>query len=176
MVSKIQEIANNVGFKGTPQHRIAEPSTVHTLPVVDNSVMTQSNVRTSVDCYVSGQYVHRTGKVIEVTQRYSIFVAYSKGTQMQTMAQIRDRITNDFHAKYGTSFNVTNAFVPGIPVPKDKELEGTPRGEAGPLEMYRGSDMFREMTRYEKSRYEIGTQREMAKMNIKSIKDRYGVR
>ncbi len=176
MVSKIQEIANTVGFRGTPNHRIAEPSTVHTLPVVDNALPTQSNVRTSVDCYVSGQYVHRTGKVIEVTQRYTIFVSYAKGTQMQTMNQVRDRISSDFQAKYGTSFNITNAFVPGLPVPRSKEIEGIGRGVAEPLEMYRGSEMFRDMTRHERARYEIGTQKEMARTNIESIKDRYGLK
>lgn len=176
MVSKIQEIAQTVGFRGTPNHRIAEPSTVHTLPVVDNALPTQSNVRTSVDCYVAGQYVHRSGKVIEVTQRYSIFVSYSRGTQMMTMAQIRDRITNDFQEKYGTGFNITNAFIPGLPVPKEQEIEGIGKGDVEPLSMYRGSDMFRGMTRFERARYEIGTQREIAKLNIESIKKRYGVK
>jgi len=176
MVSKIQELAKTVGFRGTPNHRVAEPSTVHTLPVVDNALPTRSNVRTSVDCYVSGQYVNSTGKIIEVNQRYSIFVSYTRETQMQTMKQIRDRITGDFQEKYGTGFNITNAFVPGLPVPKEQEIEGIGEGGVGQLEMYRGSGMFRDMTRFERARYEIGTQREIAKINIEAIKDRYGVK
>ena len=129
MPSQIQELANTVGFRGTPNNRIAEPSQIQTLPVIDNAVPTQSNIRTSVDCYVSGQYVTRNGKVTEVTQRYTIFVAYSKATQMQTMQQIRDRITSDFQAKYGKTFNVTNVYIPTIPVPKTQELEGIPKAQ-----------------------------------------------
>jgi hypothetical protein len=174
-MSDIRQLANEVGFKGTPNHRIAEPSSVRTLPVIDNSVPTQSNVRTSVDCYVSGQYVQKNGKVTEVTQRYTIFVAYSNQTQMQTMQQVRDRIISDFEAKYGKTFNVTNTFVPGLPVPQ-KDLPGTGAGGVAPLEMYRGSDMFREMTRHERARYDIGTQKKQATVNIGNIKTRYGVK
>lgn len=174
MPTTIGELAKQVGFKGTPQHRMAEPSSVRTLPVIDNASPLASNIRTSVDCYVSGQYVQRDGKVIEVTQRYTIFVAYHKETQFATMQQVRDRIINDFEAKYGKTFNVTNVYVPQLPVPKEKEVEGVGRG--GELRFYEGSDLFKQMTKYEKARYEIGTQRQIASTNISSIRKRYGLK
>lgn len=170
----IREIASQVGFKGSSRHRIAEPSQVRTLPVIDNSTPTQSNVRTSIDCYVSGQYVQRSGSIMEVTQRYTIFVAYSQHTQQATMSNVRDRIISDFQDKYGNSFNITNTFVPGLPLPKP-QLPGVGPGGVAPLEMYEGTDLFRQMTKYEKARYEIGTQRKQASTNIGSIKKRYGI-
>ena len=176
MVSKISELATSVGFKGTAQHKIAEPSSVSSLQSIDNSVQTQSNIRTSVDCYVSGQYVQRNGKIIEVTQRYTIFVAYSKETQMQTMTQVRSRIIQDFEARYGNAFNVSTVYVPQIPVPKTAVLDGSTPGDVQSAGFYKGTDMFREMTKYEKMRYDVGGEREKSTTNIRSIRKRYGYR
>ena len=173
-MTTIQELARSVGFKGNPRHRTAEPGQIQTVQPVDNSLPTQSNVRTSVDCYVSGQYVQRNGNVIEVTQRYTIFVAYSRNTQLQTMRQVNDRIIQDFEARYGGSFNVTTVHVPDLPIPRD-ELPGVDPGGVAPAELYRGTELFRQMTRYERARLEIGTERTKARVNIGSIRKRYGL-
>jgi len=170
-VSQISELASTAPFKGTSNHKISEPQTVQTLPVIDNALPRQATVRTSVDCYVSGQYVQRSGKVLEVTQRYTIYVAYSSSTQLQTMNEVRARIVGDFEAKYGRTFNVTNAFVPVMPVPNPDVREGV-----SPMEMYRGTDMFKEITRYEKMRYDIGGEQLKEETNIRSIRKRYGYR
>lgn len=172
MAKTIGELARQVGFKGTPQHKIAEPSTARTLPTIDNAVPNQPKVVTSVDCYVSGQYVQRDGKIIEVTQRYQIFISYTRDSQLQTMKEVRARIVNDFEQKYGKTFNVASVYVPTLPIPKP-DAQKKPQKEVKPLEFYRGSDMFREMTRFEKMRYDIGTEREKARTNIRSIRDRY---
>ena len=39
--------------------------------------------------------------------------------------------------------------------------------------MYAGSGLFRDMTEFEKTRYDIKTQRVQSQTNIESIKDRY---
>lgn len=176
MPSQIGEIAKTVGWKGTSGHKLAEPSSVQTLPVVDNSNPYQSNIRTSVDCYVSGQYVQRNGRTFEITQRYTIFVAYSRETQAATMSQVRDRVTMDFQARYGRTFNVVNTFVPGLPIPKEKVIQGIAPGKVAPLEMYQGTDMFRSMTRYEKMRWDIGAEHLKEKVNVQSIRKRYGMK
>lgn len=173
-MTTIQELARSVGFRGPSKRRTAEPGNIQTVQPVDNSLPTQSNVRTSVDCYVAGQYVQRNGNVIEVTQRYTIFVAYSRSTQAQTMRQVNDRIIQDFEARYGGTFNVTTVHVPDLPVPRD-ELPGTPPGGIAPIEMYGGTGMFRSMTKYERARTEIGTERTKARINIGSIRKRYGL-
>jgi len=172
MVTSITDLANQVGFKGTPSHRTAEPK-MAVLQSVNNSVPNQSNITTSVDCYVSGQYVQRNGKVIEVTQRYQIFVSYGQATQFATMDQVRNRIIQDFEGKYGKSFNVVNTHVPTLPVPTKPVLPGTTPGQSGDIEMYAGSGLFRDMTEFEKTRYDIKTQRVQSQTNIESIKDRY---
>jgi len=170
----IKELAASVGFKGPAHKRVAEPSSVKTLSPIDNSVPGQATIRTSVDCYVSGQYVQKQGKSVEVTQRYTIYVAYSKETQLATMNKIRDTIMNDFQAKYGGTFNINNVFVQTLPVPVKKDVPV--KDEAQPLEMYQGSGLFRDMTRVERARYEIGSQRTQSRLNIESIKKRYRTR
>ena len=172
MPISIKEIADQSGFRGPISHRRAEPVGVRNLPVIDNSDQFNRSVRTSVDCYVSGQYVQSNGRVMEVTQRYTVFVSYNKETQFISMQQVRDRITTDFADKYGKSFNVSNVFVPDLPVPVSAPTGGTSDDEV----MYGGSRMFREMTSYEKKRYEIGTERLKADTNIESIKKRYALR
>ena len=164
----INELARSVGFKGQANHKIAEPNSIRTLPIIDNRVPTRKNVNTSIDCYVSGQYVQRNGKIIEVTQRYSIFVAYSSDTQRQTMQEVNTRIVGDFEARYGTTFNVTTVHVPALPIPIEDKGE--------PLEMYGGSGMFREMSRYEHMRTDIFTEHLKERTNIRSIRKRYGYR
>lgn len=174
-MATVKEIADQVGFRGgSPTHRIAEPSTVRTLPVIDNSNPYASNVRTSIDCYVSGQYVQRNGRILEVTQRYTIFIAYDRESQPATMQQVRDRVLSDFQDKYGGQFNVSSVFVPDMPVPRATLVPGVPSGAQAPMEFYWGSQMFRDMTKYEKLRFDVGTEREKASTNIASIKRRYG--
>lgn len=177
MASQIGEIANTIGWRsGTPNAKRAEPSAVRTLPVVDNTNRFSSNVRTSVDCYVSGEYVQRNGKSFTVTQRYTIYVGYTKDTQAATMSQVRDRIASDFQAKYGRTFTITDVSVPSMPVPKDAVVPGVGAGQDIPMELYMGSQFFKQMHGFQRMRYEIGTERTKADMNIKSIRSRYGYR
>jgi len=171
MAITVKDLANMVGWRGTSMHRTAEPSNISTLPVIDNAsrVSNRANIRTSLDCYVAGQYVQRNGKVLEVTQRYTIFVAYDAESQQATMTQVRDMILKDFQEKYGRTFNVTNVWVQ--PLSNAPDLR-----DVGPEQYYGGTPQFREMTKYEKFRYEVGTQKEISKTNIQSIRKRYGYR
>ena len=171
MPISIKEIANQTGFRGPVSHRRADPIDVRSLPVIDNADAFNKAVRTSVDCYVSGQYVQRNGRVLEVTQRYTIYVSYTKETQNETMQQVRDKIARDFQEKYGNNFNISNIYVPNLPIPMKEQ-----RPEVGDEQMYGGSSLFRDMTKYEKARYDIGTERLKANVNIESIKKRYGLK
>lgn len=165
----IGDLARTSGLRGSPQHKVAEPEDVKTVPVVDNTSPVGRNIRTSIDCYVSGQYVQSGGKTIEVKQRYTIFVGYNKETLTATMAQIRDRVANDFSDRYGGTFNITTIYVPDLAVPAD-----APRG-AEPEQMYQGSGLWRRevIPPYEKARLEIATERLKADINIKNIRERY---
>jgi hypothetical protein len=125
---------------------------------------------------VSGQYVTRKGKTIEVTQRYTLFISYNKESQAQTMKEAQERITLDFQAKYGNQFNISNVFVPVLPVPAEKVVEGVGKGGTEDMEFYSGSRLFKAMSAYEKQRYDIGTQRNISEKNIDSIRQRYRLR
>jgi len=174
--SQIAELADTSGWRGAPTDRQTEPGVVTALPMVDNSNRFSNTVRTSIDCYVSGTYVTRKGGQFTVRQRYTIFVAYNKDTQAATMSQVRARIMGDFQAKYGKMFNVTNVFVPGLPVPKDDRVIGLKPGAEIPQELYFGSALFKQMSKFERVRYEIGTERSKASGNIDAIRKRYGER
>jgi hypothetical protein len=171
----IRELGSTVGFRGPMAHRTAEPGVNTSLPVIDNTDQSAPNVRTSVDCYVSGQYLGRRGNTIEVVQRYTVFVSYSRNTQKATMDQLRDRITNDFSSRYGSQFNVSGMQIPGLPIP-DIHTPGVNPGEVAPVEFYWGSKTYREMTRTTRLRYDIGTQGKIRDLNVGSLKKRYGVR
>jgi hypothetical protein len=174
--SDIGVLASTVGFKNSSANsKIAEPSSIRTLPVIDNSDPTSSNIRTSIDCYVSGQYVQKNGKRLEVTQRYSIYVSYGKNTQSMTMKQVKDRIASDFQSRYGTTFNITTIYAPDLPIPRSKSFGGVAPGDAeNPIFLYGGSRLFRSMTAYEKLRTDVGVEKTKSTLNIQSIRKRYG--
>lgn len=170
-LTTIGELAKSPGFKGTPQNKLAEPDGVRTIPVIDNTLPVGKNMRTSIDCYVSGQYIQPNGKVIEVRQRYTIFVGYHRETQAQTMAEVRNRIISDFDARYGGTFNVSTVHVPDIPA---APVAAGPEDE----QLYQGSGLWRRevMPPYEKERFDIATEKIKAATNIKNLRDRYRFR
>jgi len=164
VVSQIGEIASKHGWRGSSGYKVAEPSTVTTMPVVDQSDPSSQNVRTSIDCYVSGQYVGKKGQVHEVRQRYTIFVSYSKATQYDAMQQTRNAIASDFSSKYGKTFNITTIFVP------ETQFRSP---EPQPAEMYRGSTVFK--NRFDRARYELGTEKVKYQQNTGNIRRRYNI-
>lgn len=164
---KISELAQSVGFQGNGKLKRAEPSISRTIPPVDKSVPLMKTMRTSVDCYVSGQYVQRDGRVIEVMQRYSVFIAYTRETQLEAMQEVRNRISQDFQNKYGQTFNIATIFVPDLIAPP---LPTVPE----PEQMYGGTSLFKQLSAYERERYEVSTERLKSDLNVHSIRQRYG--
>jgi hypothetical protein len=177
----IRDIASTSGFHGGSNFRQAEPAPERNLSSIDNSTPGAPNVNTSVDCYVSGEYPGKNGKTLAVRQRYTIFVSYSRQTQAQTLNDVRGEILKHFQSKYGSSFNVTDIDVNarGMPIPMANavgQMFGNTDAEPGmiaPAEFYWGSGTFRNMTRFERARFDISTQRKIADINVKSIKERY---
>lgn len=171
----IKEIAQSSGWQGGASRKFAEPGPVRTLPVIDNTDPTAANVRTSIDCYVSGQYIGRNGKSFDIRQRYTIFVSYGSRTHVQTMSQVRDAIVNDFSSKYGSQFNVANVYVPALIAPT-QQAQGVKKGKSEPIEFYLGSGNFRRMSMHERARYDLGTERTRHDVTLKDIKERYKLR
>lgn len=161
----IRELASSAGFKGTSNNRTAEPQVNRNLPVIDNARgVAGPKISTSIDCYVSGEYVSRKGQRMVVVQRYSIFVSYGQSTQAQTMQQVRGRIVQDFSEKYGMQFNVANVHVPDLLTP-----ERAPTADAE--QFYRGSEEWR--LRIARASFDIGTERSKVTKNVNNIRRRY---
>ena len=164
-MASIGEIAATVGWKGTSSNRTAEPQVNRNLPVIDNGTGSAGKtISTSIDCYVSGEYVSRKGQRMAVIQRYSIFVRYGPDTQAATMQQVRGRISQDFSEKYGAQFNVAHVHVPDLLTPVE-----APTAEAE--QFYRGSEEWR--LRIARASFDIGTEGVKAKKNITNIRRRY---
>jgi hypothetical protein len=174
--TEIGVLANTTGWRRSgPYTRTSEPGHIRTLPVIDNSLPSSSNVRTSVDCYVTGSYVQRNGQSLEVTQRYSVFVSYAKQTQYQTMKELNERVASDFQARYGGTFNVTTIFVPDIPTPMQEIVPGVAPGDEAPVEFYLGSRLFKgNLGSYQKMRLDVGKEATKERLNVQSIRKRFG--
>lgn len=163
--SVIGDVSRSVGWRGDRSNKMAEPGSITSLPVIDNSVPTKQNIRTSIDCYVTGTYVGKKGQMFTVKQRYTIFLSYGRDTQFQTLQQTRSVIVSDFGSRYGGVFNVRDVFIPDLKVPA---------GEAEPLQMYGGSTVFK--GRFpNRAKYEIDTERSIAGTNIGNIRRRYNL-
>lgn len=163
----VGEIASSTGFRGNGRRRTAEPPTISGAPI-DNVTGGGPVVSTSVDMYVSGQYVGSKGQQLEVFQRYQVFVRYDQSTQRMTMQQLRDQIMHDFSTRYG-EFNISAVFVPDIAAPP------APAQDEG---FYRGRGVWEGRTSASgrpvaRARYELDTIKRTYELNTKSIRRRY---
>ena len=168
MVS-ITELAKDQGFSGSKFHRFAELRTSKQY-TVDESSSFQNNIQTSVDCYVSGTYIGSDGNTIEVKQRYTIYVSYSKDTQRIAMQKVRNMIIQDFEREFA-QFHVTDVFIPEAKfiIPLGAE------GKAESAEFYFGSDLFKKMSRLNVAKYKMATESAIYKSRKAQLKKRYGM-
>lgn len=171
-MSIIGNFASKNQLKGEKSHRVAEPDVVSDLSL-DFSSKTASNVQTNVDCYVSGTYITSSGDSVEIIQRYSVFITYNRDTLDQALSAVRQNIMDDFNKKYGDDFEigVVNVEPPKKPISDD--IEGISKGKVEDLEMYSGSDMFREITNYEEYIIQRRAEREKYEFNRDRIKREY---
>lgn len=178
----IRDLASSGRLKGSQYHRVADlPSDKGAAPVINNADPGAPSISTSVDCYVSGQYLGSKGQTIDVVQRYTVYVSYSARTQAQTMSEVRDRITADFQSKYGKTFNVGNVYIPSLKAPRMNpsgdlmwQQDHVGPGQIAPGMFYEGARTFKQETRTERKRFEIDTIKSIARTNIGSVKRRYG--
>ncbi len=167
----IQELTAKEQFRGSKYHRTADLSTVNSNISIDHSGGSHANnVYTSVDCYVAGSYTTRDGKSMDITQRYTIYVAYNKDTQKLAMDGVRQRIIEDFKSNF-PQFDITKIFIP-----ENKFI--VPKGNESlyqPAEFYQGSEMFKDLSRIDVARYKMHTEKDIYKSKITDIKNRYRI-
>ena len=170
-MTSIKEISDRSGgFKGNKQHRWAELPQNTQYTVDHSGAGRKNNVYTSIDCYVSGTYINKTGGVMEVKQRYTIYVSYNRDTMQQAMTEVRSRVVNDFSGNF-PEFRISDVFIPD-----QKFIQ--PMGDHGLVEdvqFYQGSEMFKNMSRIDVAQYKIQMEGDIYKANVKNIKKRYGV-
>jgi len=177
----IRELASAGQLRGGGQHKQADPPTERQLRVIDLADPGAPRVSTGVDAYVAGQYLGRNGKTIDVTQRYTVYVSYSARTQQQAVQQAREEVLKHFQEKYGSTFNVTNVYLQDVPRARAAGTMGdllgidgeVAPGQVAPMQFYLGGEVFKSMTRVNRIRWEIGSQRSIARTNIGSIRRRY---
>jgi len=165
MVS-FESFIERLRITGGRRDRLGESIEIDKSKVLDHSSEGENNISTSVDCYVSGHYTDSEGKRLIVKQRYTVYVKYGKSTLAAAMSDVRNQIIRDFQMKY-PGLIVDDTFVPAMIAPLGREGISADEG------FYYGSKMFREMTKSERLRYNLGTATEMYKKNIKTIEQRY---
>jgi hypothetical protein len=168
-VATISEIADIHKLTGSRFHKFADLG-INSKHQVDLSGGKKNSVYTSVDCYVSGTYTGNDGKSMEIKQRYTVYVAYNRDTQMQAMTQVKQQIMDDFNREFPV-FRIADVFIPEAKFIK-------PLGSDGLVEdasFYQGSDMFKAMSRIDVAQYKMQVEKDIYNRNIKNIKKRYGI-
>ncbi len=129
----------------------------------------ERKIDTTVDCYVTGQYIDSKGKLFSIKQRYSIRIVYSTSTMHEVMQELRARLVSEFEVKYSQfDFNVTDVFIP----------EMISLSPVMPEEEYRGRRLWKLVTRIERRSYgeEMRSAREIFRGRRIGIIRRYKVR
>lgn len=149
--------------------RFGESAAPQELSTIENKVAGERSIDTTVDCYVTGQYIDSAGKLFSIKQRYSIRIIYSTSTMHEVMAELRARLVSEFELKYSQfGFNVTDVFIP----------EMVTLSPVMPEEEYRGRRLWKLMTRIERKSYgeEMRTAREVFRGRRMGLIRRYKVR
>ena len=168
-MTSISEIAKTHGFTGSRYHKFSDLG-INQKYSVDHSGGAKNSVYTSVDCYISGTYTTTDGRVSEIRQRYTVYVAYNRETQKLAMNEVRQRIVEDFASNY-PEFRMSDVFIP-------EAKFVTPTGNDGlveNVEFYHGSNLFKAMSRIDVAQYKIQTERDIYRNNVRNIKKRYGI-
>jgi len=161
------EIFKKHNFRGSKSNKVASPESEI---VLDYSEPNKANISTSVDCYVSGQYVS-TNSVLEVNFRFNIYVKYSADTVDEAMAGVRQRVEQDFQREF-PGFELTSVIIP-----KERFIIPTARGSMSEDEFfYYGSNLYKRITQMDQARFDMRVHRDIYDKNIDIVKDRYGLK
>lgn len=161
-----QSFIERLKVSGGKRHRFAEAIDIDQSKVLDFSDPNTNNISTSIDCYVSGHYVDRNGNVLEVKQRYTVYISYHKESLTQAIAALRQRILDDFQNKY-PGMKIDDTFIPELVRPLGEE------GITEDIGFYYGSQMFKALTKSQKLDTALKSAADMYRRNLGTIKDRY---
>lgn len=168
-MASIKDIADQGQLTGSRYHKHAEFSFGRPFTIDESSY--GPTVTTSVDCYVTGIYMGSKGRSISVKQRYTVYVSYSRNTQMSAMNKVRSQIIQDFEANF-PQFKISDVFIPEnqLPVPQTLAETGDDIDQ-----FYEGSRMFRRLWRQEIGEFRVGTEKAIFDSRVKKIKQQFGL-
>ena len=169
-MTSIREIADSGSFVGSRYHKHAEFVTGKQFTVDESAY--GPTVNTSIDCYVTGIYMGAKGQSISIKQRYTVFVSYTKSTQMQALSKVRNQIMQDFEGNF-PQFKISDIFIPesSLPVPPELSALGDDMDA-----YYEGSELFKRISSQDIGRFRVGTERAIFDSRVKQIKKKYGLR
>ena len=159
-------IIERLKISGGKRHRFGEAIDIDQSQVIDYSSTTRNNISTSVDCYVSGHYTDKMGNVLEVKQRYTIYISYNSETIHQALAELRKRMLDDFTRKY-SGLTVDDVFVPELMIPQGRE------GLIEEEQFYYGSKLFKQMSMVQQRNFKLDSAADMYRRNLGTIRKRY---
>lgn len=166
----LKENYNRYNWIGSTRARQGERQRVKELRSIDLSRRGEPTIRTTIDCYLTGSYIQRTGKSskqgrqITFRQRYSISIRYSTSTANQIYSEVRQEIIRSFESQFaGTGVQINDVFVPTLGEPT----------EPSPVQLYTGGRMWKLVTRTELKRRELTTADAIHKANIRGIIRKY---
>jgi hypothetical protein len=122
---------NKFGWQGK-QNKEAESLQSQQLNSVENYNPNERTISTTIDCYVTGEYIGSDGKSIKIRQRYSIPIKYSRSTLNEVMQELRQKIQDEFAKNY-PELPITEVFVPLL----------TPQTAYETISFYRGSKYWK---------------------------------
>ena len=163
----LSEIFKRHKFTGPKSNRVAN---IDQEAVLDYSEPNKANISTSVDCYVSGQYVS-SNSILEVNFRFTIYVKYSANTVDEALAGVRWRVEQDFQREF-PGFELTSVIIP-----KERFIIPTAKGAMTEDEFfYYGSNLYKQITQMEKARFDMRVHKDIYEKNTDIVKERYGLK
>jgi hypothetical protein len=160
-------ILERAKISGGKRHKFAEAIDIDKSKVIDYSDPNYNNISTSIDCYVSGHYLDRKGNMLEIKQRYTVYVQYNKATITPALQQVRKNILESFKNQY-PGMMIDEVFIPELISPLGKE--GIMEEES----FYYGSKLFKELSKSQLLDLRLKSAADMYKKNLGTIRDRYG--
>ena len=169
-MATIKELADSGQFIGSRFHKHADFVTGKQFTVDETAY--GPTVNTSIDCYVTGIYMGPKGQSISIKQRYTVFVSYTKNTQLSAMNKIRAQIIQDFEMNF-PQFKVSDIFIPetSLPIPPSPSDVGDDMDT-----FYRGSELFKRISSVDVGQFRVETEKAIFNSRVKQIKRKYGLR
>lgn len=157
---------NDFSWVKTKESPFGETIMPQRLPSLDYTERTEKSISTSVDVFVTGQYISHKGRTFSIRERYTVHVRYSMSNIREVMSRIREMIMSKFQQD-NPDFNITDIFIPELI---------RPSAVPEPKYMYRGGRVWRYITRFSEGRFRLQTEKDIYKSRASRLIAKYGLK